>query len=312
MAKVVKKPVKEKQTAKPAKNPFAGKLKAMSKHWKAAIEQAGDGAFENLPEGQYVARLVGAELCESANGRLQVKWDHKVVQGEEAGKHQCSFDGLDTPESLVWLVRKFSRLQIEIDPDAFDLAGLPNILQEIVDADLLVKIQVKEKGDFVNTYLNKLLDEADFDDLDEGDGKKPSSGKKDGKKAEDDPPRDEDEGEEVTFVMVMEMAAEELDEIIKGNSLEVDTSFKLLKKRMAVAEALGLEEDDDTTTDDGKSGDDDTKPTEGCKVLFLLKGKTKEGEVLKVTGDKLSVKVMPDGPTVEVAVDECEVDDTPF
>lgn len=377
-------------TKKEKKSVFASKLKSMRKNWTSAREEAKSSGFDNLPEGPYVGWLVDAELCESQNGRLQIKWVFKVARGDEAGRTQTSYDGLENADSLVWLGRKLARFDIDIE--SMELDELESILKELVEREALVRFRVKEKGEFTNVYVDRVVDPDDYDDLlgfdekpkkskskskskskdddddsDSDDSDSDDSDDADDDDSDDDDSDDDDSGDddaddddadddadddddsegEFSYEDIMAMSAADIKKLIKDNKLKTNPKIPLPTLRKKLVEELGLEPSDDDDDDDDSEGknarssksgkksskksddeddddsddddsddsddDDDKEPTKGCKVLFLLKGKTTEGKVLALLngGKKLKVKTKK-GVVTTVNASEVEVDDTPF
>lgn len=307
MAKVVKKKtVAAKGKPEAPKSKWASHIAKMKKHWSSAREQAEEGGdFGSLPAGKYICRLVGAELGQSeSSGRMQIHWQHKVVKGEELGTVQHSWDGVDTPESLVWLARKLSRLGVEMGDDTLD--NLEDTLSEIVAAEPLVRITVKENGEFTNVYLDKLLDE-DETETDEGNGDESSS--------EEETEVEAGGEDEVSYEDIMEMPQKDLVTLIKDNELTTKTNIPINTMRKKVCEELGLEpaaegETEAETESEGEEGGDEEFAV-GGGVIFLHQGKTTQAKIVKINGDKLKVKTKG-GQLIDVAAVKCESFDVPF
>ena len=142
-----------------AKNEFEAKLTKLRNKWKSAqSEIPSSGDFPKLDPGRYVGRISDGEVNESkTTGRLQCFMELTVTEGESKGDTIRKYYGLDKEESLTYLQRDLVRLGIEIPEDPEELE---NILQSIVKQKLLVKFRVKENGEYLNIYLDKLVSEG--------------------------------------------------------------------------------------------------------------------------------------------------------
>jgi hypothetical protein len=141
--------------------------------WREAAKQAENApAFETIPPGRYVAQITRAELEEATtSGRLQIAWGYAILEGDQAGEAHYSWDGMENEQSLDFLARKL--LQLGYDPNEIDLAKIPEILEEIVADKTVVTINVRKKGEFVNTYIRERLDSDQYaapDAKPDGDG----------------------------------------------------------------------------------------------------------------------------------------------
>jgi hypothetical protein len=139
------------------------RLAKAGKQWSKAKQRAETekGGFDEIEDGRYVARLVGAEVNESkSSSRIQVQWTYKIVEGDYKGRQKMDFDGLETEDNLMYLAKKLARYGYEVPDDLTDVEAL---LNEIVKAKPLVKIRLKTKGgsDFQNAYLDAVYDQED-------------------------------------------------------------------------------------------------------------------------------------------------------
>ena len=143
------------------KGNFAAKLKKLSKTWKAAKERANEGGGQDeFEDGRYLAKIVGAEIGESANsGRSQIDWSYKILEGDYKDKVKHDYAGLDTEMNQMFVAQAIAKLGYEV-PD--EMEDLDEILKEIVKEKPIVRIRLKTKGEFQNVTLDKVLgkDEA--------------------------------------------------------------------------------------------------------------------------------------------------------
>lgn len=144
----------KKQEAK--KGGLADKLAGLKDKWKEA-ESNPIGDFTNWEDGQYNVKLVGASVGESQNGRLQVKWEFENLEDSEA-QHHFMFDGMDTEvsEQCLAYLRKHIE-QMGFEPPA-NLSKLEELLEQMVEAGPELRIQLKTKGEYQNTYIKNLIE----------------------------------------------------------------------------------------------------------------------------------------------------------
>mgnify|MGYP007071639783 CR=1 FL=1 len=148
---------KEKGGKAPSKPDVSGKLAKLKGAWQEAADNP-IGDFTNWEPGKYQAQLVSAELGESAAGRLQVKWGFGNLEDSEASP-QFMFDGLDTeksPQCLAYLRKHIEQMGYEAPND---LSKLEPLLEQMVADGPKVTITVKQNGEYINTYINNLIEE---------------------------------------------------------------------------------------------------------------------------------------------------------
>lgn len=150
---------KKQAPAKAAKSggDLSAKLSKLKNNWNEAADNP-IGDFKGWEDGQYNATLTEAELCESAGGRLQVKWGFKNNEDPEANTH-FMFDGMDTeaaPQCLAYLRKHIE--QMGYQPPS-DLNKIQALLEEMVQGAPQVVLQVKTKGEYTNTYIKNLIEE---------------------------------------------------------------------------------------------------------------------------------------------------------
>ena len=139
-------------------------LDQITEEWNdSEVNKGGD--FENVPDGTYQTRIDFAEICESKQGRPQIKYEMTVVSGDFSNRKLWKYDGLDSVESIGYARGGLARLGVEED----DVQELPEELAELVGT--YCTVTVKTKGEFTNTYFKEALDEdeVDLDDLEEED-----------------------------------------------------------------------------------------------------------------------------------------------
>lgn len=127
-------------------------LEALQGMWDKAKPQSDC----NLPDAMYEFLIVAAEFRVSKTGTPQVVTKLKVVGGNESfiGETLGQYDNLGSPENMGWFKKKLARLGITIPENVEDLA-------ERIPGEMKGKKfsgQLKTKDEFVNVYVNKLLE----------------------------------------------------------------------------------------------------------------------------------------------------------
>lgn len=141
-----------------ANSAYKAKLAKLKKDWGKAKSEAGQapqgGDFKQIPPGRYDAQISDGEINESQNGRLQAYIEVTVLEGENAGETQRKYWGLDKPEHLQYFHRDIMRLGYEVPDDPEELETL---LKEIVKDKPKLRIRIKENGEYMNVYFDKLI-----------------------------------------------------------------------------------------------------------------------------------------------------------
>lgn len=305
---------------------YKTRLKRLAKHWKGAREASRDvtqgGA--GLDPGNYIVWLTGAKLTESSQAKaLQIEWTYTVARGEDAGTTHKSWDGIESPDNQKFTAAKMSLLGFECD----DFEKIEETLEEIIAAQLLLKIKVatdRKNEEYVRTFVNKLLDEGDFDDIEpfpeasDDKVKKSAAGSKDkAKPAAASRNKDDDDAgddtEEITYEAVMKMPLADLKALIVANELKANQKSPLPAMRSAVIKELGLEAG---SNDDSNAADQDGDDTigNGDMVFGIWKGETIQGKVsnLDEKAGTCTVKPKSGKPYTAVKIARLEKTNTPF
>lgn len=136
---------------------LSGKLKGLADNWNSSLDEP-LGDFTNWEDGVYHVRLADIRLEESKKGRLQVRYEFQDIDGEQETNHYM-FDGLDTvaaPDCLRWLQKHIRQLGFEPPKN---MNNLTDVLQEIKDAEPEVTVQLKTNGEFLNTYIQNVIED---------------------------------------------------------------------------------------------------------------------------------------------------------
>src|SRR3990167_663200 len=146
------------------KEQFKMNIKQLSKAWKTAYEVKDEITQGFEPEdGRYAVAIVSASIGESkASGRPQITWEYLFLDGEYKGKTFRSYDGLDRSEGLPYIMKRIESIGYDA-PEEFE--ELENVLKSITKVKPKVKIVIKTKNDFKNTYVMERLDDEDYDEV---------------------------------------------------------------------------------------------------------------------------------------------------
>lgn len=145
-------------------NEWASLAKRAGKKFEAAKKIASEGgsANPNVEDGRYIAQLLGFELQKSSAGRDQIKRSFKITEGESKGEKLTDYQGLDTDKGISFFMRDIKRLGYE-EPESLEDCG--PIVKEINEEQPMIRITVKNNGDFQNVFIDKALS---ADEVDEG------------------------------------------------------------------------------------------------------------------------------------------------
>lgn len=125
------------------------------------VEEGGSGGEFFDEVGRFDTQVSGGEVNESQNGRLQAYLEYTVLDGEFKGETFRSYYGLEKEESIAILLKDIQRLGFEV-PESID--EVEDKLEEIVKAKPKIKVKRVQKGEFINNYLQKLIEGEDAEE----------------------------------------------------------------------------------------------------------------------------------------------------
>jgi hypothetical protein len=139
---------------------FQGQLNKMKSNWKkAAKRDPNTFSGSEVEDGRYIARIEAMSIDQSmSSGRLQMMTEFKIIEGPETGQTVRSYDGMETEDGMFYLMRKLARLGQEVPDDPTELESL---CEKIEKEKPVVRIRLKTKGEFQNTYVDKLIGHAE-------------------------------------------------------------------------------------------------------------------------------------------------------
>lgn len=156
-------------------------LRKLGKVWQKTEAKQGGGG-NRLEDGEYVLKLLSAEVGKSKKGRLQVAIKYKIRKPKDSkGKETMTFHGLENENNIAYFKGLAEVIGLEL-PD--DMEDLPDALESFVDEnedDLTVKFTTNKKG-FQNMTI-----------LAVGDNEVESSSKDEDEEAEEVEEDDEDD-----------------------------------------------------------------------------------------------------------------------
>lgn len=124
-------------------------LQSLQDSWEKA-EEGGT----TLPDGMYTFKIVSASVGKSqASGRLQLGMKLQVVVGEHTGKELMNYQGLDGEQSMSWLKRNMTKLEMQVPSN---LMELPTWCRTLVG--VTYQGQVKNKDGFCNVYPQRRVE----------------------------------------------------------------------------------------------------------------------------------------------------------
>lgn len=139
--------VNPKQGLKPS---IKDELKNLAAGWGEIEVHEG---FGEVPEGKYTCLIKSVVIGRSKKSeRLQASFDLVVAEGEFVNRHIFKHDGLETAQNLSFMRTTLHRLGIEWPASPEEL---PETLADL--AGTYCEVQIKEKGEFMNCYINKAI-----------------------------------------------------------------------------------------------------------------------------------------------------------
>lgn len=119
------------------------------KTYDEAYENASaEGAKADLAPGQYVLRVKDGEVFKSKDGRIYLKLNLQVSEGESTGLTVSKLYALDAPEKLGWLKKDMFTMGVMVQK----LSQLHEQITKIIGLALVV--EVKLNGKYTNYYIN--------------------------------------------------------------------------------------------------------------------------------------------------------------
>lgn len=118
--------------------------------------------FSNLPDGDYIAKLINVEFKQSkTSGKDMIQLSFRVLEEPMLGKSIKKFLMLDSEDSLSWALNDLARFGYDVDQ--LDPNDLGDILTELLKTKPTCKLALvtKEGSDRQNVYINQVLDDSD-------------------------------------------------------------------------------------------------------------------------------------------------------
>jgi hypothetical protein len=125
-------------------------LDDMSTFADTEVPESGD-----IPDGRFRAFVDKVEITRTKNDKRRLSWVLRIIGPTHIGR--CLFTGhmLETPDNLKWLKRDLKTLGISLG----SWSELPQRLNEFLD--MVIEVQVKNKGEHCNAYFRKRIELAD-------------------------------------------------------------------------------------------------------------------------------------------------------
>ena len=117
------------------------------------VSESKSGDWFTPEPGRKKVQITDGEVNESQAGRLQCYFGLTILEGEEAGNTFRKYYGIDE-KGLEFLLKDLQRLEMDM-PD--DITLLEGTIAQIVKARPMLNVRVKEKGEFLNTYFDKMI-----------------------------------------------------------------------------------------------------------------------------------------------------------
>lgn len=132
---------------------FKKRLGAMQARWETGRKNP-----PGPPAGVYEMRLQAASLRESSSGKLYVRREHYILDGEAAG--EVAYDNLnfETDNGMFFLGQWVDQMGFELPED---LADIEETIAAIVDASPTYIGKIIKRDGFTNVNIQRVLAEGD-------------------------------------------------------------------------------------------------------------------------------------------------------
>jgi len=201
----------------------------------------------DIPEGVYVAKLQDCELTESNSGKLRIKREHVIMEGEHKGVPVRDGLNLENEYGPVFCRRWLNMIGADVPENPEELETL---LAEIKEAAPVCKIRVRHSGDYTNVDVISVVGDEEVGE--EGSG-------------------EEGEGDEIDLDS---MDKDELRALVKENDLEIDGWRKMDEDtlREAIREAISGDEEEEGSEEEGEEeGEEEEEEGDGVDLDSLDK-----------------------------------------
>jgi len=109
------------------------------------------GAFTEVPDGTYQARVDKAELATSQQGNRMLKWQLRILSGPHANRVMFKTSMLESADNLRFLKGDLAVCGVEIGK----LSDLPSRLGDLLDITL--EARKVRSGEFSNVYFQRRI-----------------------------------------------------------------------------------------------------------------------------------------------------------
>jgi hypothetical protein len=239
---------------------LAKRLKMMNQKWQSSREEStkpGFGEGTTLTSStsgvRHICRLSAARLV-MVKDSPAVVFEFTAVQGDEIGEKAVRFCNFGKDEQIVYLQRDLRKLGVPVDD--FNAEELPAQLEQLVAEAPACRITVKQNGEYVNVYIDKMVSLDDDNTGGDAGGDTPGDDAGDAGDGTDDAGDGSDAGD------AGDDAGDGSDAGDAGDA------------------------GDGSDGGDAGDGDDELPPEAGDKVAVVHKGKKVRGEVKSFNASK--------------------------
>ena len=196
---------------------FKARLKQMQDRWAQGKDE-----MPGVPEGVYTMQLQSAEMKETGAGKLAVKREHLVMDGEYEGEVVYDQLNLETDYGPYFASQWIEQMGYE-PPE--ELTDLEDIVQQIAAAHPQYQAKVRRNDGFSNVNFVRLLDAGDVEEVEE----------------------EVEEASEEEEVDLAVLSRSELKALIKDMEMEIVVTKKMSDDdiRAAIEEAMTVEEEEE-------------------------------------------------------------------
>jgi len=229
---------------------FESRLKKLNKSWKDATNEE-DPFGAQVDDGFYKMKVMEGRVEEAqSSGRLQIRWEHQILEGEFKGETVLEYEGLEQEQSLFYVQRRISRLGYDIPEDISELQA---VLEKITKEQPVARCKVATKDDFQHVYIQRSLSNEPAVETTGSDEEPPDGGGDEELAVGDTVKFESDEGELTGKITSINSDSEEANVETSDGEYEVDVSLLTKVEEAEPApdeETAGFEKDDQVTFDD--------------------------------------------------------------
>lgn len=294
---------------------FGARLKKAAGNWDEQKDEVREmSGFVDLPNGNYIGRLIEGEIKEDKNGNLGMLTKFVVEEGDYEDETHVVWNSLERNEdSFKWAALHLQQLGADVDD--IEPETIEEVLKELVEGEPRLRFKLSQNGEYQNFRISQLLDSDDEEEAEEEEYEEEAEEEE----SEEEEAEEEEESEDDSYTPAKgdRVYTDEYGEDEPATVTSTVKSRQVAKVKFDDGETgeypwdevhLLEDEESEEPEEEEESEEDEVDPVKGDTVVFEKNGKETEGKVTAVLkGGK--VKVKPDGSRTQItlSVDDVEV-----